>query len=66
MADVVTYSDKQLVLSDPGVSGTCTVSKVHLRTFVDAIYDQCSDAGYHQHECVLLHDRANCTSHYAV
>jgi hypothetical protein len=63
---VVTYCDKQLVFSDPGVTGTCIVSNVHLPTLVDAIYDQCSDAGHHQHEYVLLHDSANCTSHYAV
>jgi hypothetical protein len=66
MTDVVTYSHKQSVFSDPGVSGTCIVSKVHRPTLVNAIYDQCADAGHHQHAYVLLHNNANWTAHYAV
>ena len=37
-ANVVTYSDNQLVFSDLGVSGTCIVSNVHRPTLVDAIH----------------------------
>jgi hypothetical protein len=47
VADMVTYSDKQFAFSDPGVSGICIVSNVHLPTLVDAIFDLCSDAGHH-------------------
>ena len=62
MADMVTYSDKQLVFSDPGLSGTFILSNVHLPTLLDAIYDHSYDAGDHQYEHVLPHDSANCTS----
>ena len=41
MANVIIYSDKQLIYSDPGVSGTCIVSNVHRPTLVDVIYNQC-------------------------